>query len=102
MVAPETAFDVPVVGLQGLDDHLLLAEQLVDEQANALSVAFDHHDQPLMQLPRCEAATPNTSCSRIIGRYSPRKDSTSPPPGSRVDLRRLDLQRFKMAMSGTM
>ncbi len=48
---PDT-IDVSVVRFERLDDHLLLAEQIVDEQADALAIAFDDHDEALMQLVR--------------------------------------------------
>src|SRR6185312_6406706 len=46
------ALDVSVVGLERLDDDLLLAEQIVDEQADAPALAFDDDDQTLVQLAR--------------------------------------------------
>ena len=61
------AVDAPVIGFQRLDDHLLLAEQVVDEQADAAAVAFDDHDQAFVQLRSRAARTPNTSCRRMTG-----------------------------------
>ncbi len=43
---------MPVVGFEGLDDHLLLAEQVVHEQAHAAPVAFDDDDEALVELAR--------------------------------------------------
>src|SRR5262245_47631002 len=44
--------DVAVIGFQALDDHLLLSEQVVDEETDASTVAFDDHDETLVQLVR--------------------------------------------------
>src|SRR4051812_49397724 len=41
--------DVPIVGFEALDDDLLLAEEVVDEEAHAPPVAFDDHDEALVQ-----------------------------------------------------
>src|SRR5215471_15737479 len=44
--------DVPVVRFEALDDDLLLAEEVVDEEADAAAVAFDDHDEALVQVVR--------------------------------------------------
>src|SRR6185436_6375863 len=44
--------DVSVVGFEALDDDLLLPEEVVDEEADAAAVAFDDHDEALVQLVR--------------------------------------------------
>src|SRR6202522_3459429 len=42
--------DLPEVGLQALDDDLLLREQLVDEQTGTLTIGLDDHQQSVEQL----------------------------------------------------
>src|SRR4051812_34755800 len=42
--------DMSVVGFEALDHDLLLAEQVVDEEADAASVALDDDDEALVQL----------------------------------------------------
>ena len=52
---PRDAVDATEIRFQRLDDHLLLAEQVVDEQADAAAVAFHDHDQAFVQLGRLRA-----------------------------------------------
>src|SRR3954471_13812248 len=51
--------DVPVVGFETLDDDLLLAEKVVDEEGDAAAVAVDDHDEALMQLVRARLHAEN-------------------------------------------
>src|SRR5690349_14330824 len=44
--------DVSVVRFEALDDDLLLAEEVIDEEADAAAVAFDDHDEALVQVVR--------------------------------------------------
>src|SRR5579884_3639179 len=46
------ALDVPVIGLERLDDDLLLAEEVVHEQTDAPPVPLHHDDESLVQLAR--------------------------------------------------
>src|SRR5688572_18619599 len=46
---PGDAVDTAEIRFERLDHHLLLAEQVVDEQADAAAVAFDDHDQSFVQ-----------------------------------------------------
>src|SRR4051812_6803523 len=44
--------DVAVVRFEALDHDLLLAEEVVDEEADAAPVALDDHDEALVQVMR--------------------------------------------------
>src|SRR5581483_1834991 len=46
------ALDVPVVGFQRFDDHLLLSQQVIDEQTDPPPVAFGYDHQALVQCTR--------------------------------------------------
>jgi hypothetical protein len=45
---PGQALDVAVVRLEALHDHLLLGQQLVDREPDALAVDLDHHQQAIV------------------------------------------------------
>src|SRR5579862_7190081 len=44
------AIDLSIIGLERFDDDLLLAEQLIDEQAETAALALDDDDESLVQL----------------------------------------------------
>src|SRR5580692_5241758 len=70
--------DAAVVGLQRLDDDLLLAQQIIDEQPDASPGSFHDHHQPFMQDAR-PRDQPKNLYRRTTGRYSLRKPNTSRP-----------------------
>src|SRR6185436_19478403 len=46
------AVDVAVIGFERFDDDLLLAEEVVHEEADAAAFTFDDDDEPLVELAR--------------------------------------------------
>src|SRR5262245_20803991 len=90
---PGNALDAAEIGFERFDDDLLLTEQIVDEQADAAALAFDDHDQALVQLarPRLHAEHFVQAHDRHVAVAEPENFLVA---GDAIDAARLQLQRF--------